>query len=249
MAVAVVSAAERPDLAERADKATDPTIHEWMRHAPVLNRWWRALYDVHPDLQLVLYEAEEDAVVGEANTIYCRWDGTVEGLPGGVDDVLERAFTEQFEPNTLCALNVRIVPGLEGKGASRIALAGMKRLGGERGLESLIAPVRPTWKERYPLAPMERYASWTRKDGLPLDPWIRTHVRLGAEILGIARESLRITGTVSEWEEWTGMAFPESGQYVIPHGEVPLTIDREANIGIYVEPDVWMRHPVSAPSG
>src|SRR2546430_2013824 len=78
------------------------------------------------------------------------------------------------------------------------------------------APVRPTMKERYPLTPMDRYIRWTRQDGLPFDPWIRVHHRLGAAILAVAPHSLVVTGAVAEWEEWTGMAFPETGDYVVP---------------------------------
>jgi hypothetical protein len=51
------------------------------------------------------------------------------------------------------------------------------------------------------------------------------------------------TGTVTEWEEWTEMALPESGNYVVPGALVPITIDRERNEGAYVEPNVWMVHP------
>lgn len=43
------------------------------------------------------------------------------------------------------------------------------------GLASVIAPVRPTWKERCPLIPIERYVEWRRDDGSHFDPWIRTH--------------------------------------------------------------------------
>jgi hypothetical protein len=247
MAVHVVTAAARPDLAERADKATAGTVSEWMRHAGTVSRFWGSLYDIHPELQLVLWDEEGDTVLGEANTILCVWDGTAAGLPGGVDDVLEQAFTQEFEPNTLCALNVRIVPGFEGRGLSKITLEEMRRFAAERAFRDLIAPVRPIWKKRYPLTPIDRYAHWRREDGLPFDPWIRTHVRLGAEILAVARESVRISGTVAEWEAWTGMAFPESGRYVIPGGQVPLTIDRERDLAIYVEPDVWMRHRLPSP--
>jgi hypothetical protein len=244
MSVSVVSAAARPDLAERADEATADTFPEWMKHADVVSRWWSSLYELHPELQFVLYDEETDAVLGEGNTIHCNWDGTVAGLPGGVDDVLEQAFTRDVEPNALCALYVQVIAGHQGKGLSRAALRAMGRLAVEHSLTSLIVPARPTWKSRYPLTMMDRYAYWTREDGLPFDPWIRTHVRLGAELLGIARESLRITGTVAEWEEWTEMVFPESGDYVIPRGQVPLRIDREADVGTYVEPDVWLRHPL-----
>jgi hypothetical protein len=51
-----------------------------------------------------------------------------------------------------------------------------------------------------------------------------------------------MTGTVSEWESWTGMALPSTGAYVIPCGLSILHIDRDENRGTYVEPNVWVRH-------
>ena len=51
-----------------------------------------------------------------------------------------------------------------------------------------------------------------------------------------------MTGTVAEWEGWTGMAFPESGDYVIPDGLSLLRIDGQTDQGVYQEPNVWMRH-------
>jgi hypothetical protein len=70
------------------------------------------------------------------------------------------------------------------------------------------------------------------------------HERLGAEILGVCPGSLLVTGTVAEWEEWTGLAFPDSGAYVVEDALVPVEIDRDEDVGRYVEPNVWMRHPV-----
>ena len=49
---------------------------------------------------------------------------------------------------------------------------------------------------------------------------------------------------MAEWEEWTETPFPESGTYVFPHGLAPLEIDREADLGGYWEPNVWVRHRV-----
>ncbi len=85
---------------------------------------------------------------------------------------------------------------------------------------------------------------WVRDDGLPLDPWLRVHRRLAAEMLAVAEESLVVTGTVAEWERWTDLAFPESGTYVVPGALAPVTIDRERDRGRHAEPNVWMRHPV-----
>lgn len=106
----------------------------------------------------------------------------------------------------------------------------------------MVAPVRPTMKARYPLAPIETYMRWRREDGSALDPWIRTHQRLGATLVSAAPESQVMTGTVAEWERWTGLAFPETGDYVIPEGLALLHVDRESDEGVYQEPNVWMRH-------
>jgi hypothetical protein len=113
-------------------------------------------------------------------------------------------------------------------------------VGAGHGLDALVAPVRPTWKDRYPLVALDRYAGWRRGDGLPYDPWLRTHERLGGEILAVAPRSMTISGTRAEWEEWTGMVFPEDGNYVVPSALVPFHFKNGR--GVYVEPNVWVRH-------
>jgi hypothetical protein len=88
--------------------------------------------------------------------------------------------------------------------------------------------------------------AWRRPDGVLFDPWLRTHERLGAEILKVAPESVRVAGTIAEWEQWAEMAFPETRSYVVPGALVPVEIDLERDEGLYLEPNVWMRHPPSA---
>ncbi|HUD80606.1 MAG TPA: hypothetical protein VMR00_22385 [Streptosporangiaceae bacterium] len=51
-----------------------------------------------------------------------------------------------------------------------------------------------------------------------------------------------ISGTVAQWEHWTGMAFPETGRYVVPEALDLIDIDREKDAGRYSEPNLWMRH-------
>ena len=51
-----------------------------------------------------------------------------------------------------------------------------------------------------------------------------------------------MTGTVEQWETWTGLLFPSTGHYVIPDGLSPLYIDREADLGTYTEPNIWVQH-------
>jgi len=67
---------------------------------------------------------------------------------------------------------------------------------------------------------------------------------LSADILNVMPRSLIVTGTVSEWEEWTVMSFPESGPYVVPGALQPVLMDLERDEGRYEDPNVWMRHPI-----
>ncbi len=61
-------------------------------------------------------------------------------------------------------------------------------------------------------------------------------------MLATAPASQTMTGTVSQWQEWTGLVFPETGDYVIPEGLSTLHIDRASDVGTYTEPNVWMQH-------
>jgi hypothetical protein len=65
---------------------------------------------------------------------------------------------------------------------------------------------------------------------------------MGAEVLATAPRSQTMTGTVAQWEAWTGMRLPATGAYVIPGGLAPLEVDLDRDLGTYVEPNVWVRH-------
>jgi hypothetical protein len=90
------------------------------------------------------------------------------------------------------------------------------------GMSHLIEPVRPSYKNRYPKTPIEQYVTWTCDTGEPFDPWIRIHTRRGGQIVKPIPHSMRITGTVPEWEQWTGMRFPGDGQYTFAVGCAPV---------------------------
>jgi len=238
--VQVFTYAERPDLAERTREARD-SFAEFMHHAEITARHWPRLREELPDLQLVLYDEERDAVVGRGQTIPAS---AVGGLPAGVDDMMERYFgggpPEDWD--VLSAVVAIVDTERQGEGLSALVIEGMRRVAREGGYASLIAPVRPTRKEEYPLIPMERYVRWMRADGLPWDPWIRLHARLGAELLEVCPASMTVTGSLEEWREWTGLEFPDDGDYVVPGALVPVRF--EGGTGVYIEPNVWMRHPV-----
>ena len=235
-----VTVAERPDLVGLGWERTRDTLPEYNNHGDVLNMYWGRLTEERPQFQFHLL-GEGDEVLARARSIPVRWDGTIEDLPAGIDGAIARGFDEGGA-NVLCALVIMVPRDLQSRGLSAAAVKGLRDIADRHGLSSLIAPVRPSWKERYPLVPIERYAAWRRPDGLFFDPWMRVHERLGATILKPEPQSLRITGTVAEWEDWTHMAFPESRDYWFPRGLATVAIDREADSGSYWEPNVWMHH-------
>lgn len=238
--VKTATVAERPDLVEPGWERTRDTLPEYNDHGDVLNVYWGRLTEERPDFQFHLVD-EEDRILARGRSIPLRWDGTIEDLPAGIDGAIARGFDEGGA-NVLCALVIMIPHDLQSRGLSNAAVRAMGDIARGHGLNSLIAPVRPSWKERYPLVPIERYAAWRRPDGLLFDPWMRVHERLGATMLKPEPHSLQITGTVAQWEEWTQMTFPESGEYSFPGGLATVAIDRETDRGRYWEPNVWMHH-------
>jgi hypothetical protein len=240
--LAAVTAAERPDLWERTRQEghLDGVWPEYNTHGNNSPPTFRALVPDYADFQVLFTDRRTNRIVARGRTIPFRWDGTLADLPEGIDAVGVRALSGDGPPTALSALAAEVDDAHQGAGLSALVILAMAALARAHRLRSLVAPVRPNWKERYPLIPIGQYAAWTRADGLPFDPWMRVHARLGARILRAAPQSMHIAAPVEDWEAWTGMAFPADGQYVFPHGLAPLTVSGGA--GDYWEPNVWMLH-------
>lgn len=248
----VVRYSERPELWDGISDLSEEVWPEYNLHAETLNHYWAQLYDVFPEWQFVLYDPGDQTVLAEGHTVPLAWDGTDAGLGPGIDASLAGAFDLRAggrAPTAVSALAAEIPPRHQGKRLSAVLLTAMAGLAREAGLNHLIAPVRPSRKDRYPTIPIERYARWTRPDGSPFDPWVRVHTRLGARIGPAVPRSLHITGTVGDWEAWTDMPFPETGDYVFPAGLATVHIDRDHDVGEYWEPNIWIIHQVFVPEG
>lgn len=235
----LVRYADRPDLrAIRFETLAGATFPAYLHHIPVGNRWWGELVPRFPDFQLALLDGDE--LVAELHSAPLAWDGSDADLPAGWDEAIERAFTDEREADVLCALAISVRPERQGERLSSRMLDAMRDAGRAAGLRDLIAPVRPTRKDRYPLTPIERYIGWRRPDGSHFDPWIRLHERVGGVILAPAPASTRIDAPVADWEAWTGLELPEDGEYVVPQMLAPLVV--ADGVGTHVEPNVWLCH-------
>jgi GNAT superfamily N-acetyltransferase len=205
---------------------------EFLLHDAVSNRYWNRLYVDCAEFQFVLLDGDE--LVAEGNSL------PVPGQPAQWRDAFLAAFERGGEPDRLCALAIIVAPAHRGRGLSTVMLEHMCGLAARFG--ELVAPVRPTLKERYPDVPIEEYVTWRREDGAHVDPWIRTHERAGGEVTGTADEAMLIEGPRAVWEEWTGLELPDDGEVAVPGALVPVRFD--GGHGVYREPCVWLRHGV-----
>jgi len=146
MPAQIFTDSERPDLYDRLDELADPWP-EFIHHDEVVIERWPLLHERLPDFQLILHDSETDTVLGRGCTIPVPWDGRNESLSGGVVDALVEGFADVAEANVLCALVAVVDPRQQGRGLSGNIIVGMAEAAGRAGLECLIAPVRPTWKE------------------------------------------------------------------------------------------------------
>ena len=240
----IATIVERPDLRAQLPEIEGQVWPAFMLESEVASRYWGRLFTELGDYQTAFVD-EGGTVIAAGMTIPIFWDGDTATLPEGWDAVLQLGFQQLdsgVTPNAMSALSAIIRPGYQGQGLSTEVLRAMRRIGVERGFHSMIAPVRPTMKSLYPLIPIVQYARWTRHDGLPFDPWMRVHARLGAEVLAPAPHSMHIGGTVEEWEKWTGLHMPVSGEYVAAGALQPISINHEAGRGVYYDPNIWVIH-------
>lgn len=230
------------EFRDRIDSLSAGSWPGFMLHGNVSR--WHLLFDTFPQYQIMLVDPAGE-LIAAGHTVPLNWDGTLSDLPSTIDGILSRADEAARNgkpPDILSALAAMVSEGHRGCGLSGILVEEMRALAYRLSCTGLIAPVRPTLKSRYPLAPFERYVDWERADGSAFDPWIRVHRRLGAVPLCVAPNTLTVEGTVGEWEEWTGIEFPETGPYIVPGALQPVSIDRELDLGRYEDPNLWMLH-------
>jgi GNAT superfamily N-acetyltransferase len=240
--------ADRPDLIDRVWDMPD-SWDEFMDHDPVAESLFGSVVPSFRTLGVAATDDNDDIVAhGTAMAFRLDADGRRSLPDRGWDQALvwaHRDLVKGVEPDTACALEVSVHTDRLGQGLSRQTFAAIRDAARAAGFTTLVAPVRPSAKHLEPDTPMSEYAWRTRDDGLPTDPWLRVHVRLGGVIEQVAPASQTITGTLDQWRSWTGIDLPADGPVHFPGGLVPLQCIAEHGVGVYVEPNVWVRHDLS----
>ena len=240
--VRVWSLEERPDLVTAfGDMPT--SWAEFMRHDPAA---WAlgSLREVYPGFHLVAVADEEPGAFARSTPF--PWSGLDEDLSDqGWDDVVGRALRAHMggrTPDAVSALEIAVHPDWQGRGLSAQMLGHLREVSRRHGFSDLVAPVRPSAKHLEPRTPMSVYALRCRDDGLPHDPWLRTHVRAGGRIVRVCPAAMCIAETLATWRSWTGMAFDTDGDVIVPSALAPVHTSLADNRAVYVEPNVWVRH-------
>ncbi|HDS01542.1 MAG TPA: GNAT family N-acetyltransferase [candidate division Zixibacteria bacterium] len=240
----IITLDQKPNLKHEIDKLSELSWPKFLLHGDV--RYWSSLFNVFAQYQIA-FVLDDDRVIAAGHTVPLRWDGSPDDLPSSLDALMHRAFRDRqvkSKPDSISALAIMIHPDFRNEKLSARMIKAMIWLGKKYGMGNLLAPLRPTLKSNYPSMPFDEYIDKKAENGETFDPWIRIHLRLGGEIIKIMDKSITVTGTLSEWEEWTDMKFPESGDYTIKGGMQPLVIDEAKNVGIYTEPNLWVRHRI-----
>jgi GNAT superfamily N-acetyltransferase len=263
----VRSLAEAPELADRFDEFPD-SWPEFMFHDQVSAALFDSLVAANPATNLIAldpadpsrplaracafaFSCADPTRVADAATVLdpAAGTGVPAGLPpGGYDDVLlagARDLLAGRRGTVAAALEVTVRPDARGTGLSALMLGQLRARVAAAGYPTLVVPVRPNHKHRHPEQPLAEYVRRTRPDGLPEDPWLRVHVRAGGRIVGVAPRSMTVVEPLASWRAWTGLPFDATGPVTIPQGLVPVWCDRERDLGVYVEPNVWVHHDLS----
>lgn len=233
--------ADRPDLVTAMWDMPN-SWPEFMRHDPTGALYYGNVVSQFADYVLIAQDPD-GAVVASAFSIPFVLGGA-ELPPDGWDAAIRSGAQARIDgtaPDALSAIEIVVRPDRQGEGLSGQMLAAMRENAARLGFAELLAPVRPNAKTDI-AEPMAAYALRVREDGLPVDPWLRVHVRAGGVIDKVATRSMVISGTLREWRDWTGLPFDHSGPVLIPKALAPAWCDVEHDWAVYVEPNVWIRH-------
>lgn len=204
--------------------------------------FYQQLLEGHADCQLCLVDEATGypVAVGNCVPLACDFNNLP---PEGWDWIVETAANDRGRPaNALGALAIS-VPGLHrGKGVARLMIEEFRKLAERKGLDGVIAPVRPSAKHKHPFIPLESYLSWTDDKGRTYDPWLRSHLAARGKIIKPAERSMVVEEPVGFWEMWSGRTYGQTGEYAVDGALAPVSIDLDAGAGRYVEPNVWFAY-------
>lgn len=147
---------------------------------------------VFPEGQL-LAKNETGNPVGYTFINRINWNGEIQSLKSWKEIAgTPTTFKDTYEPNgnTLVLMSMNVHKDYRGQGIARGLIARVKELSKDLGVNYLIGSFRPNQYGEFKLqnpgfCDFEAYCRKKRKDGLPVDEWLRNLTRNGVEFLSV----------------------------------------------------------------
>jgi GNAT superfamily N-acetyltransferase len=240
---------KQEDIAIIHQKLEVPNWAPWLA-ASKISMVGRCL--VFPEGQLVVKDVQ-GVPLASLSMNKINWDGDSESLPSW-DDVAgdpttyERTYISNG--NTLALMSMNVNPEYQGAGYARMLIEKAKLLAQELGVENLIGSFRPNeygnHKAIYGTKALgfEKYASFKRDDGLPIDAWLRNLTRNGMMPLKVDHHAMTVTVTLDELAVYAKTYKLDMWKEVSPNvwecGEVgSWHIDTVRGVATYLESNLW----------
>lgn len=242
----------------------------WLRYSrSVLAHHVRAF----PEDQFFAYD--EAGLVGALSTNRISWDGDPASLTSWraiAGARLDYEDTHVADGNTLVTLSMSIASRSRGSGVAGRLLDAVRTSARERGLEHVIGSYRPPGYGSFKLGDDRgflAYADLSGREGLPLDPWLRSLTRRGMERLGVDEQAMVLEVELGDFETlgrrssspWVRVV--DARDASLHEAALPLAladcefwevgqtgtwyVDRAAGRAVYIESGVWGAVPLDGP--
>jgi hypothetical protein len=194
------------------------------------------------------------SLVGHGIATRIRWNGDPKGLPrgwqGAVRESYQLSLARGEACDTLVGLFINVEAPFREQGWSERIVGEMKRLGAERGLSNFVVPLRLPrhYEKEYAAVPFDEFARLRRPDGEYLDHWLRLHVRLGAELIGLCHTSHQHAMNLDDLrQQFECPPFPSGGYHLVSRdGEwYRAFVDLDRDCAVINQGCAWVQHPLS----
>lgn len=195
-----------------------------------------------PDLHLVAI-SDRGLMIGTIDGCKIPWSGRVEDLPeGGWSGIAKLGAERRDGSNFACAIGASVTGSARSSGLAVELLSALLERARELELDGLLAPVLPSyrWMTVTTLS-LSDYAELRLPDGRHFDPWVRSHERIGGEVIGVCEDSAKFVSPRADWERWFQMRLPDDGEIILPKtGLLRLRSGR----GELRQESLWIHHRV-----
>jgi GNAT superfamily N-acetyltransferase len=241
----VATCADNPKIFEASVQLENETWENlsFLDFTAAHHNHYDTLLERFPEYRLCMYELETGEMIATGMCVPLHLTDDVPLPQEGWDWLVNTAVHQGGRhPNALGALSISVPEQHRHRGFARDLINAMRALAAMKGLSSVVAPVRPSAKCHHPLVQMQDYVKWVDDRGRIFDPWLRSHVAAGGQIISVCDKSMVVEQPVDFWKTWTSDRLNRSGNVVLDGGLMPLSVDVVTGIGLYVEPNVWVRH-------